>query len=146
LVIRINKGEVLVEGKVISSIAQGLALFVSIEKGDNDNILEEMAQKITNLRIFEDEAGKLNYSVKEKKYGILCIPNFTLCADSNKGRRPSFEFAELKDKAEILFTNLLSLLRARTPQVDSGVFGRHMDIKLEFDGPVNIIIDIPCQS
>ncbi|MDP2923240.1 MAG: D-aminoacyl-tRNA deacylase [Candidatus Omnitrophota bacterium] len=132
--------------KIFSAISKGIALFVCMEQDDEDSILEEMAEKVTNIRIFEDSNNKLNYSIKEKKYQILCIPNFTLCANTKKGRRPSFEGAVLKEKAGLLFANFITLLRARGIEVKTGAFGEHMDIKLDFDGPVNIIIDIPDKS
>jgi D-tyrosyl-tRNA(Tyr) deacylase len=143
LVIRINKGEVSVRGKVVSSVSRGVAVFVGIEKGDNDSILEEMAEKITNLRIFENEQEKLNYSLKDTNYQILCISNFTLCANTNKGRRPSFEEAMPKEEANKFFDNFVLLLKARKIDVKTGIFGEYMDINLDFDGPVNIIIEIP---
>ena len=93
LVVRIDKGDIYVDGKVVSSVGKGLALFVGIEKGDNPESLEKMARKVANLRVFEDEEGKLNFSVRDKGYEILCISNFTLCANTDKGRRPKVKIA-----------------------------------------------------
>jgi D-tyrosyl-tRNA(Tyr) deacylase len=142
LIVRVNKAEVYVGQELCASIAKGIALFAGIEQGDDDTVLEEMAEKICTLRIFEEEKGKLNYSVKEKNYSILGIPNFTLCANTKKGRRPSFENALPKEAAYKLFENFLTLLAAREITVKKAVFGEHMDINLACDGPVNIIIDI----
>ena len=141
LVVRISKGEVLVEGKIVSSVKRGIALFAGIEKNDTDSELIAMADKVTNLRIFEDESGKMNYSVKDKRYQILCISNFTLCANTQKGRRPSFEQAMPLAEANKLFDDFVLVLRSKGLDVKVGIFGAHMDIDLELDGPVNIVID-----
>ncbi len=141
LAVRVSKGQVLVGGKVVSSIARGIALFAAIEKGDTASSLEEIAQKVVNLRIFENEEGKMDHSVRDKSYQILCISNFTLCANTDKGRRPSFEKSMPKDEADKMFEDFLLLLRSREIDVKGGVFGAHMDIELDFDGPVNIILE-----
>jgi D-tyrosyl-tRNA(Tyr) deacylase len=142
VVIRVNKTEVLVDGGVVSSIGKGMTVLVGLEKGDDKNALEEMAQKIVNLRIFEDDDGKLNYSVKDKNYAICCVSNFTLCANTSKGRRPSFEMSMPKEEANKFFEDFLVLLRARNIEVKTGAFGEHMDIRMEMDGPVNIPLEI----
>jgi len=139
LVVRVNKANVVIEGEVISSIGKGLAVFAGVEKGDDRPALIETAKKIANLRIFENEQGKMHYSVKDKSYSILCVSNFTLCANTQKGRRPSFEQADAPDKANKLFEDFVSILKAQGLEVKTGVFGRHMDIQLDMDGPVNIV-------
>ena len=141
LVARINKGSVVVEGQTVSSVGKGLAVFVGVEKGDDYAALEDIAYKIVHMRLFENEEGKLDYSVHDKKYQILCISNFTLCANTDKGRRPSFEQSMLKEEADKLFNDFVLFLKARDIDVQTGVFGEHMDINLDFDGPVNIILD-----
>ncbi|UCG35017.1 MAG: D-tyrosyl-tRNA(Tyr) deacylase [Candidatus Omnitrophota bacterium] len=141
LVVRVNKGKVLAERETLSSIEKGIALFAGIEKGDSPANLEEIAQKVVNLRIFENEEGKMHFSVKDKNYQILCISNFTLCANTDKGRRPSFEKSMPKEAADKMFADFLLLLRSRNLDVKGGVFGAHMDIQLELDGPVNIILE-----
>jgi len=138
LVVRVNKASVAVEGKVISSIEKGLAVFAGIEKGDSRQALPDTAKKIVNLRIFENEQGKMHYSVKDKGYSILCVSNFTLCASTEKGRRPSFEQADTPDKANKLFEEFVSVLMAEGADVQTGAFGKHMDIQVNMDGPVNI--------
>ncbi|MEM7816977.1 MAG: D-aminoacyl-tRNA deacylase [Candidatus Aenigmatarchaeota archaeon] len=143
LVVKIKKGEVYLKEKIVSAINKGIAVFVGIEKNDNNFILNEMAEKISNLRIFEDESGKLNYSVKEKKYEVLCISNFTLCANLEKGRRPSFEKAMPKEEANKIFSDFILLLKGKGLEVKTGVFGEYMDIRLQLDGPVNIFLEIP---
>jgi D-tyrosyl-tRNA(Tyr) deacylase len=146
LVARVNKADVFVGEDLYASIPKGIALFVNIEKNDDDSVLEEMAEKVMNLRIFEGENEKLNYSIKDKNYAVLCIPNFTLLASVKKGRRPSFEEAASKENACLLFNNFFILLTARSTNVRKAAFGEHMNINLTCDGPVNIIIDIKKQA
>ncbi|UCC95340.1 MAG: D-tyrosyl-tRNA(Tyr) deacylase [Candidatus Omnitrophota bacterium] len=141
LVARVSKGCVSVGGKIHSSIERGIAVFAGIEPHDREQTLIEMAQKITNLRIFENEEGKLHYSVKDKSYQVLCISNFTLCADTKKGRRPSFENAMEPVKANRLFENFVLILKSMGNRVCTGAFGKHMDISLDLDGPVNITLE-----
>lgn len=141
LIVRVSKAEVLINSKVISSIGRGLALFVGIEKNDAPTELVSVAEKVANLRIFEDENGKMQYSVTDKNYPILCISNFTLCANTKKGRRPSFEESMSPENANKLFNDLVLLLKSKNLDVKTGSFGQHMDIRLELDGPVNITID-----
>ena len=141
LVARINKGSVIAKGKTVSSVGKGLAVFVGVEKGDSYAALEDIAYKIVHMRLFENEEGKLDHSVHDKKYQILCVSNFTLCANTDKGRRPSFEQSMLKEEADKLFNDFVLFLKAREIEVQVGVFGEHMDIDLNLDGPVNIILD-----
>ncbi len=140
LVSRINKGEITVEGKAVSCIEKGIALFVAVEKDDGNSLLVSMADKVANLRIFEDERGKMHYSVKDKNYQILCISNFTLCANTDKGRRPSFEDSMAPEEANKIFQDFVLVLKSKGMDVKTGIFGAHMDISLEMDGPVNIIL------
>jgi len=141
LVTRISKGEIVVEEKVVSSVGKGIALFVGLEEGDDNSSLVSMADKVANLRIFEDERGKMHYSVKDKNYQILCISNFTLCANTDKGRRPSFESSMAPDAANKLFADFVLVLQSKQIDVKTGTFGAHMDIHLEMDGPVNIALE-----
>lgn len=138
---RITKGQVAVASETIGSISKGIALFVGFAKGDTEGTLKAMAEKVINLRIFEDEAGKLAYSVKEKGYSILSIPNFTLCARIDSGRRPSFDDSLAYAEAEKMFDDFVLTLKSYGVTVEEGVFGAYMDIGLELNGPVNIILD-----
>ena len=141
LLMRITKGRVIAQDKTVSSADKGLAVFVGVEKGDDYRTLEGMAYKVVHMRLFENEEGKLDYSVRDKKYHILCISNFTLCANTEKGRRPSFDKSMLKEEADKLFNDFVLFLKAREIEVQVGAFGEHMDIGLDLDGPVNIILD-----
>ncbi|MFH1504379.1 MAG: D-aminoacyl-tRNA deacylase [Candidatus Omnitrophota bacterium] len=140
IVSRVNKANISVENKVISSMEKGLAVFAGLEKKDSLPTLEQMAEKIVHLRIFEDEQGKMRYSVKDKNYSILCISNFTLCANTKKGRRPSFEEAMEPDKAKELFKEFVTILKSKGIDVQTGAFGKHMDIQVDMDGPVNVVL------
>jgi D-tyrosyl-tRNA(Tyr) deacylase len=142
LINRINKGKVKVAKEVIASINKGLAVFVGIEAGNTESNLVTAAKKIVNIRIFEDKTGKMSRSVKQTGLPVLCIPNFTLCASTEKGRRPSFEKAMKPEKAKKLFDKFLNLLHNELGNIQSGIFGAHMNIKLELDGPVNITLEI----
>ena len=141
LVARVHKGEVSIEGKRSSAIGRGLAIFVSLEKGDNGAKLERIAERVINLRIFENEEGKMYYSLKDNNYELLCISNFTLSADTSKGRRPSFEDALGPEEASKLFADLVSILKSKKIDIQIGAFGKHMDINLSLDGPVNIMLE-----
>lgn len=142
LVTRINKGEVLVNGRIFSAIGKGVAVFAGIDKDDSSVSLAKAAEKVVNLRIFEDDAKKLRFSVKDKNLQVLCIPNFTLCANIDKGRRPSFDNSMPLLEAEKMFNNFVSLLGVEGVEVKSGDFGAHMDINLDLDGPVNIVFNV----
>ncbi|MDD3295880.1 MAG: D-aminoacyl-tRNA deacylase [Candidatus Omnitrophica bacterium] len=139
--LRVKQGSIYVAGEKVSSISKGMALFVGFESGDCKDDITLMAQRAVNLRIFENQEGKLDYSVKDKELSILCIPNFTLCASTDKGRRPSFEESMPYSEAEGFFDEFVLALKAYGIDVQEGVFGAYMDINLDLDGPVNIIIE-----
>lgn len=141
LVARVTKAEVFIEGRSIASIGRGIVLFVGINKGDKISNLEAIAKQVANLRIFPDSNDKLNYSLVDKGYSVLCISNFTLSADFSGGRRPSFEKAMPFAEAEEFFKEFIQALERNNLDVKAGVFGKHMDISLELDGPMNIILD-----
>jgi len=141
LVVRVFRAAVMAGNSRLASIAAGISLFVGIERNDTERIASDMASRVVNMRIFENEKGKLHYSVQEKGYEILCIPNFTMCAHTSRGRRPSFDAAMEPEAAAKLFKHFLHLLSSYGISVQSGVFGKHMDIELCLDGPVNIVIE-----
>jgi len=141
LVVRVHKGEVFVEDKRLSAIDRGLVIFVSLEKGDSSARLDEMAERVINLRIFENQEAKMHNSLKDKNHELLCISNFTLSANTSKGRRPSFEDALGFQEAGKLFADFVSILKSKGVVIQTGAFGKHMDINLALDGPVNILLD-----
>lgn len=141
-VTRIKKGEIRVDGELKASTPKGLAAFIGFENSDTDSNLLLAAQKIAQLRIFEDETGRMAYSAQDKNYPVLCIPNFTLCASTQKGRRPSFDKAMPPERAEKMFDKLILLLQNSLEKVAQGCFKAHMEINLVLDGPVNINLDL----
>ena len=140
LITKVSSAKVSVKGKEVSSIGKGLIVFAGLEKGDTLKVLEDMASKIVGLRVFEGDNNKMSLSLKDKKYQLLCISNFTLCANILKGRRPSFEGAMPKDKAGKYFKDFVKFLKAKDISVEEGTFGEMMDISLEMTGPVNITL------
>lgn len=140
LVTRVKEAEVIVGKAPAAAIKEGLVVFLGVKEGDSDSSAAVLAKKIANLRVFENRDGKLDYSVKDKKLPVLCISNFTLYANTDKGRRPSFDEAMAKEDADKLFSNFVLLLEGEGIAVKTGVFGQHMDIRLNMEGPVNIVL------
>lgn len=142
LVTRIKKGTVKVDKKIKALVNEGAAVFVGIQAKDTESKIPIAVKKIINLRIFGDNSGKMSYSLQEKKGSILCVPNFTLCASTKKGKRPCFKDAMRQDQAEKIFNKLVRLLEAGFENVKPALFGANMDIELILEGPVNIILEI----
>ena len=138
---RVKNAGVEVNGKEIAKIREGLLLLVGVCKNDTPEEIKWAANKVLNLRIFEDENGKLNLSVKDIKGEILAISNFTLCADILKGNRPSFDKSENREKAKEKFETFVSELKKSGLNVMKGEFGAFMEISHINSGPVTIIID-----
>ncbi len=138
---RVSEAAVRVDGTVIGSIGPGLLLFVGIRDGDSAEEAAMLAGKIANLRIFEDEAGKMNRSALDLGLSALVVSQFTLYADLRKGRRPSFIDAARPEIAEPLVEAFAGALRDLGLTVETGQFGAHMDISLINDGPVTIWLD-----
>lgn len=141
LVQRVTEASVRVDGSVISRIGPGLLLFVGIRDGDGQEEATLLAGKIANLRIFEDEAGKMNRSMLDLGLSALVVSQFTLYADLRKGRRPSFIEAARPEVAAPLVESFAGALRDVGLAVETGQFGAHMDIALINDGPVTIWLD-----
>ena len=139
---RVSFGRVKVDDAVIGEIKRGLLLLVGIGKEDDLSKIKPMAQKIAQMRIFPDEAGRFHLSVIDIKGGILLIPQFTLFADTSKGRRPEFFGAMAPQNASILFDAFVEEFRKLDiERVEKGEFGAHMQVELENDGPVTIMVD-----
>ena len=138
---RVKKTTLSVDGKLISEIPFGLAVYLGVKVGDVEKNAQAMAKKITALRIFEDENGKMNKSVKEVGGEILLISQFTLLGDCSHGNRPSFIEAERPEKANPLYEYTAKLLRESGVTVKQGVFGADMKIQQFNDGPVTIIYE-----
>jgi D-tyrosyl-tRNA(Tyr) deacylase len=122
-------------------INQGLMVLLGIKRGDNLTDGEYLMDKIINLRIFEDENGKMNRSLQDTNGEILMVSQFTLYGDVRKGRRPSFTAAELPDNAMPLFDYCVEYVRAKGVTIETGVFGANMQVDIENDGPCTILLD-----
>ena len=138
---RVKKTTLSVDCKLISEIPFGLAVYLGVKVGDTEKNAQAMAKKIAALRIFEDENGKMNLSVKEVGGEILLISQFTLLGDCSHGNRPSFIEAERPEKANPLYEYTAKLLRESGVTVKQGVFGADMKIQQYNDGPVTIIYE-----
>ncbi|SHG95290.1 D-tyrosyl-tRNA(Tyr) deacylase [Thermosyntropha lipolytica DSM 11003] len=138
---RTNHSKVTVEGEVKGEILKGLTVLLGIKKGDSEKDAAYMMDKIANLRIFEDEDGKMNLSLLDIKGEILLVSQFTLYGDARKGRRPSFSDAEIPERAEELFNYCVKILRDMGIKVETGVFGAGMQVLIENDGPCTILLD-----
>lgn len=137
---RVKHAAVETDGKVTGEIERGVCLLVGIEKGDSEDDVQHMAKKVTELRIFPDEEGKMNLSLLEIRGEVLAVSQFTLTGSVKKGRRPSFDKAEVPQRAEKLFFYLVNLIRRKGVKVETGVFGALMDVHLVNDGPVTFIL------
>jgi len=138
---RVTSARVKVDGRTVGEIGAGLLVFAAVERGDGPDDIKYTAGKIKDLRIFEDEVGKMNRSVAEAGGAVLVVSQFTLCGDCRKGRRPSFDDAEAPAVARPLFESLVAGLRALELKVETGEFQAHMDVELVNDGPVTLMID-----
>jgi len=138
---RVLEAEVKVEGQSIGMIGRGLLVFLGVGKGDTENDAQFIAEKLVNLRIFPDDAGKMNLSVKDVGGAILLISNFTLHGDCRKGRRPGFDASAEPALAEQLYEKVIALVAAQGTPVQKGAFGEHMQITSLNDGPVTFILD-----
>ena len=137
---RVARAAVEVEGRTVGEIGRGLLLLVGIEKGDGEEEVGIMAEKVLHLRVFPDDQGKMNLNVQEIKGGILSVSQFTLAARNKKGRRPDFANAEEPGRAEELYERFNALLAVAAP-VATGVFGAMMDVASVNSGPVTIILE-----
>lgn len=140
---RVKQAQVQVDTEVVGRIGVGLLLLVGVGKDDNASAAEFLASKVLNLRIFEDEAGKMNRSLLEVGGGILAVSQFTLYGDTRKGRRPGFDAAALPEQAKPLFDQFVEKLKQSDLGVETGRFGARMEVSLINDGPVTFILEYP---
>jgi len=138
---RVKEASVTVEGNLIGKIGQGLMLLVGIGPDDSEAQARTMAEKCAQLRIFDDEQGKMNLSVLDVKGEILAVSQFTLYGDTRKGRRPSFTGAAPPEIAEPLFEGFVKMLRNIGITVATGKFGARMEVKIVNDGPVTFVLE-----
>ena len=142
LIQRVNHAEVTVDGEVKGAIQKGLLVFVGVSGSDTKEIADKYVKKLINLRIFEDEQGNTNLSLKDVNGQLLVISQFTLYANCKKGNRPSFIDAGNPKMADELYEYIIEECKKQVPVVEKGVFGAEMKVSLENDGPFTIILDI----
>ena len=142
LIQRVNHAEVTVDGEVKGAIQKGLLVFVGVSGSDTKEIADKYVKNLINLRIFEDEQGKTNLSLKDVNGQLLVISQFTLYANCKKGNRPSFIDAGNPKMADELYEYIIEECKKQVPVVEKGVFGAEMKVSLENDGPFTIILDI----
>jgi len=138
---RVVQASVSVGGDEVSQIGRGLVCLVGVAQGDTEGDARYLVDKTINLRIFSDEAGKLNLSLLDVNGQILAVSQFTLLADTRKGRRPSFIQAALPVDAEVLFNRFVELAKATGLRVETGCFQQHMLVRIHNDGPVTVLLD-----
>lgn len=138
---RVSSASVAVNGEITGAIGKGILLFLGIGAGDTGEHAAYLLEKCCNLRIFEDDRGKMNLSLEDIGGGLLIVSQFTLYADIRKGRRPGFELAAPPEKANQLYEFFVDLAKKKLKNVGTGVFQAHMDVSLVNDGPVTIFYD-----
>ena len=138
---RVTGAELKVNGELISEIGKGLVVFFGVTQGDAEEKADYIAKKIANLRIFEDENGKLNLSVLDVKGNVMVVSNFTLYADTRKGRRPSFDKSARPEISKPLYDLTVKKFSDIFENLATGEFGAYMQISFENDGPVTLIVE-----
>jgi D-tyrosyl-tRNA(Tyr) deacylase len=138
---RVTRGEVRVDGEVVGAIGKGFVVLVGIAEDDTEEDIAYMADKLVNLRVFEDEEGKMNLSLLDVGGEMLLVSQFTLMGDVRKGRRPSFTSAKRPEEALPYFNKLVEEVRKKGVKVETGKFQAMMKVLIENDGPVTILID-----
>ncbi len=138
---RVSEARVTINKETVGTIEKGLLVFLCAVKGDTDKDLDYIVKKVAQLRIFRDEQGKMNLSVMDVKGEVLVISQFTLAASSRKGNRPSFDAAEVPERARAIYDTFVTKLREAGLSVQTGVFAESMSVSLTNDGPVTILVD-----
>ena len=138
---RVSRASVTVEGKITGQVEKGYMVLVGVEQGDGEQDMRYCADKVAGLRVFEDENGKMNRSVKDVGGAVLAVSQFTLLGDARHGRRPSFSNAARPEEANALYEAFCQALRAENIRVETGVFQMDMQVELVNDGPVTILLD-----
>lgn len=142
LIQRVNYASVKVEDEVVGEISNGLLVFVAIEAHDTKNTAQKMVEKIVNYRVFSDQAGKMNESLLSVRGALLIVSQFTLLADTSKGRRPSFSASPNPEFSKLLFDEMISIAKDYSITVEKGQFGADMKVTLENDGPMTFWLQV----
>jgi D-aminoacyl-tRNA deacylase len=140
---RVRWAEVEVEGEIVGRIEQGLLTLLGVARGDDPAVTAAVAEKLCRLRVFSDDAGKMNLSLAEVGGSMLVVSQFTLMADCRKGRRPSFDAAAPPEQARRLYERFIEQVAACGVPVASGRFQADMQVRLENDGPVSLLVELP---
>jgi D-tyrosyl-tRNA(Tyr) deacylase len=138
---RVSRAQVTVAGEVVGRIGPGLLVLLGVAAGDGEDDARHLAEKIVSLRVFDDEAGKMNRSLADAGGGLLVVSQFTLLGDCRKGRRPSFDAAAPPDLARSLYERFADCVRERGIEVATGRFREMMQVELVNDGPVTLLLD-----
>ena len=138
---RVSRASVSVDGRVVGEVERGFVVLLGVSESDTDKDVEYLCQKTLGLRVFEDDAGKMNLSIQDVGGSLLVISQFTLYGDCRKGRRPSFIEAARPDKANQLYERFVALAKEQGTHVACGQFQAHMDVELVNDGPVTMLLD-----
>jgi D-aminoacyl-tRNA deacylase len=138
---RVSRARVLTEGQVLGQIARGFVVLLGVAQGDTEADAAKLADRILGIRVFADSAGKMNCALAAVGGELLVVSQFTLLADTDSGRRPSFTRAASPEDARRLYEHFLSLVRRDNTKVETGEFGATMEVELVNDGPVTIILD-----
>ena len=142
---RVTRARVSVDNKVVGEIGHGMLVLLAAGKGDGLEQVNWMAEKLSGLRIFSDEAGKMNLGLSEVGGAMLVVSQFTLYGDCRKGKRPSYAISAPPEEASVLYASFLETLRNMNIPVQEGIFGAMMQVELVNDGPVTLIVDSPSQ-
>ena len=138
---RVSEARVVVENTAIAAIGQGLLVLIAVQAEDDKAAAHRQLERLLNYRVFADEEGRMNCSLRDVRGGLLLVPQFTLAANTRKGRRPSFASAAAPEHGEAVFSAMVAAARADTLQVEAGRFGADMQVHLINDGPVTFILD-----
>lgn len=141
IVQRVSSASVRVDGRVVGSCQVGYVVLVAALRSDTTVNAEKMADRVRGLRVFNDEAGKMNLALADVGGSVLAISNFTVAGDATKNRRPSFIDAASFEDGKLLFDAFVEALRGMGVGVETGLFGAHMDVELVSDGPVTVIVE-----
>jgi D-tyrosyl-tRNA(Tyr) deacylase len=138
---RVTSASVVVDGETVGAVGQGIMILLGVEKGDDDSKADWLAEKICGLRIFTDEAGKMNLSVQDVSGSLLIVSQFTLAGNCSKGKRPSFDTAAPPDEGKRLYEYFVQAVRRTGLLVETGIFQADMRVSLVNDGPVTFILE-----